>query len=144
MEEQRGQCRIARSFDGWAETSGRFRHQAQSPADYPVVGDWVSVAADGGADRASIHHRFERRSVVSRQAAGKPVDQQVLAANVDTIFLVTALTRDLNPRRLERYLTMVWEAGATPVVVLSKSSTWPMTPLRPPANPAGDSPSWTC
>jgi ribosome biogenesis GTPase len=79
------------------------------------------VAADAGAERAVVHTRFERRSTVSRKAPGRASDEQVLAANVDTIFLVTALAGDLNPRRLERYLTVVWEAGAAPVVVLNKS-----------------------
>ena len=65
--------------------------------------------------------RLERRSTVSRAAAGPAAAEQIIAANVDTIFLVTALTQDVNPRRLERYLTMVWDAGAVPVVVLNKA-----------------------
>ncbi|HVH26770.1 MAG TPA: ribosome small subunit-dependent GTPase A [Vicinamibacterales bacterium] len=121
IEEQRGLCRVAGDFDGWAEVSGRFRHEATSAADFPAVGDWVGVAAEPGTERAVIHRRLNRRSTVSRKAAGRAVDEQVLAANVDTIFLVTALTGDLNPRRIERYLTMVWEAGAVPVVVLNKA-----------------------
>jgi ribosome biogenesis GTPase len=121
VEEQRGLYRVAGDADGWAEISGRFRHDAGSVADFPAVGDWVCIAAPPGADRAIIHHRFERRGVVSRKAAGRAVDEQVIAANVDTIFLVTATTGDLNPRRIERYLTMVWEAGAEPVVVLNKA-----------------------
>jgi ribosome biogenesis GTPase len=84
-------------------------------ADFPAVGDWVGV--DGGI----IHVRLERRGTVSRAAAGRAVEEQVVAANVDVIFLVTALTHDLNTRRLERYLTMVWDAGAVPVVVLNKA-----------------------
>jgi ribosome biogenesis GTPase len=121
VEEQRGLCRLAGDFDGWAEVSGRFRHSARSAADYPAVGDWVAVAADPGAERAVVHVRLQRRSTVSRKAAGRASEEQVLAANVDTIFLVTALAGDLSPRRLERYLTMVWEAGAVPVVVLNKA-----------------------
>jgi ribosome biogenesis GTPase len=121
IEEQRGLCRVAGEVDGWAEVSGRFRHDAHSAADFPAVGDWVAVAAPTGANRGIIHRRFERRSTVSRKAAGRGVDEQVLAANVDTILLVTAFAADLNPRRIERYLTMVWEAGASPVVVLNKS-----------------------
>src|SRR6059058_1226904 len=85
------------------------------PADFPAVGDWVGVVA------GIIHVRLERRGTVSRAAAGRAVQEQVVAANVDTIFLVTALTQDLNTRRLERYLTMVWDAGAVPVVVLNKA-----------------------
>jgi len=76
---------------------------------------------DGRPSRGVIHLRLERRSTLSRAAAGTAVHEQVLAANVDTIFLVTALAEDLNPRRLERYLTMVWDAGAVPVVVLNKA-----------------------
>jgi ribosome biogenesis GTPase len=115
VEEQRGVYRIAGDAEGWAEVSGRFRHEAANAADFPAVGDWVGV--DGGI----IHVRLERRGTVSRVAAGRAVDEQVVAANVDVIFLVTALTQDLNTRRLERYLTMVWDAGALPVVVLNKS-----------------------
>jgi ribosome biogenesis GTPase / thiamine phosphate phosphatase len=115
VEEQRGLYRIAGDADGWVEVSGRFRHEAASLADFPAVGDWVGV--EGGI----IHVRLDRRSTVSRAAAGRAVGEQVVAANVDVIFLVTALTQDLNPRRLERYLTMVWDAGAVPVVVLNKA-----------------------
>ena len=86
VEEQRGLYRIAGDADGWVEVSGRFRHKAASAAEFPAVGDWVGV--DGGI----IHLRLERRGTVSRAAAGRAVDEQVVAANVDVIFLVTALT----------------------------------------------------
>ena len=115
VEEQRGLYRIAGDADGWAEVSGRFRHEATSAAHFPAVGDWV------GVDRAIIHRRLERRSTLSRAAAGRGSVQQVVAANVDTVFLVTAVGEDLSVRRLERYLAMVWDAGAVPVVVLNKS-----------------------
>lgn len=121
IEEQRGQYRIAGDFDGAAEVSGRFRHEATSKAAFPVVGDWVFISVESDEGPAIIHHRFTRRGTVARKAAGKATDEQVIAANVDAIFLVTALTEDLSPRRIERYLTMVWEAGATPVIVLNKA-----------------------
>ncbi len=121
VEEQRGLYRVAGDADGWAEVSGRFRHDAGSNADFPVVGDWVCIAALAGADRAIIHRRLDRRGVVSRKAAGRAIVEQVMAANVDIIFLVTAPSGDINPRRMERYLTMAWEAGAAPVVVLNKA-----------------------
>lgn len=121
VEEQRGLYRVAGDVDGWAVVSGRFRHDAGSNADFPAVGDWVCITALTGAGRATIHRRLERRGVVSRKAAGRALEQQVIAANVDTIFLVTAPTGDINPRRIERYLTMVWEAGAAPVIVLNKA-----------------------
>jgi ribosome biogenesis GTPase len=119
VEEQRGLYRVEGDARGWAEVSGRFRHDAASAADFPAVGDWVGVAASEST--SIIHVRLERRSTVSRAAAGPAAAEQIIAANVDTIFLVTALTQDLNPRRLERYLTMVWDAGAMPVVVLNKA-----------------------
>jgi ribosome biogenesis GTPase len=80
----------------------------------------VCVSVSAGAERALITRRLERRSTISRQASGRAVEEQVLAANVDTIFLVTAVGHDLNPRRIERYLTVVREAGAVPVVLLNK------------------------
>ena len=112
VEEQRGLCRLAGDFDGWGEVSGRFRHQAQTAADFPAVGDWVGIVA--AARGRTRHHPLPARAPEHRVAEGRGPDrgEQVLAANVDTIFLVTALAGDLNPRRLERYLTMVWEAGA--------------------------------
>ncbi len=115
VEEQRGMYRVAGDAEGWAEVSGRFRHDAARAADFPAVGDWV------GVERGIIHRRLERRGTVSRAAPGRAVDEQVIAANVDTIFLVTSLDQDLSARRLERYLTLVWDAGAVPVVLLNKS-----------------------
>ena len=121
-EEQRGAYRVAGDFDGWAEISGKFRHEARATGDFPAVGDWICLTAPPTtAERAIITRRLGRRSTISRKAAGRAVQEQVLAANVDTIFLVTALADDLNPRRLERYLSVVREAGAVPVVVLNKT-----------------------
>ncbi|HEV8650708.1 MAG TPA: ribosome small subunit-dependent GTPase A [Actinomycetes bacterium] len=104
-----------------AAVTGRLRHQAAGPADLPAVGDWVCLqgGADGG--RASVVAVLPRRSAFSRHQAGKATQEQVVAANVDVVFLVVALTGDLKPRWLERYLTMAWESGATPVVVLTKA-----------------------
>lgn len=121
VEELRGQYHVAGDFDGRAELSGRFRHEAKAGGDFPVVGDWVCVAGEPGGGPAIIHRRLERQGVVARKAAGPATAEQVIAANVDTIFLVTALTEDLSPRRLERYLAMVWESNAKPVIVLNKS-----------------------
>jgi ribosome biogenesis GTPase len=84
----------------------------------PVVGDWVAVA--DGAERATIQHVFERRTTLLRRAAGTLDEAQVVAVNVDVFFVVTAVNRDFNERRLERYVTAVWNSGAEPVVVLNK------------------------
>jgi ribosome biogenesis GTPase len=120
VQEQRGAYRVAGDVDGWAEASGKFRHSARSAADFPAVGDWICVTAPAGSPRALITKRLERLSTVSRKAAGRATEEQVVAANVDTIFLVTALGEELNPRRIERYLALVREAGAVPVVILNK------------------------
>ena len=121
IEEQRGLVGVAGEFAGWAEVSGRFRHDAAAAADFPAVGDWVGVRAGTGKARGVIHARLERRGIVSRAAAGAARVEQVLAANVDTIFIVSGLGHDHNVRRLERYLTIAWDAGARPVIVLNKS-----------------------
>ncbi len=121
IEEHRGQYQIAGSFDGRAELSGRFRHDAKCRGDFPVVGDWACISVESNAGPAIVHRRLERRGVVARKAAGTATKGQIIAANVDMIFLVTALAEDLSPRRLERYLAMVWESGATPVIVLNKA-----------------------
>jgi ribosome biogenesis GTPase len=84
----------------------------------PVVGDWVAVV--DGAERASIQRVFERRTTLVRRAAGTLAEAQVIAANVDVFFVVTAVNRDFNERRLERYVAAVWNSGAAPVVVLNK------------------------
>lgn len=106
-----------------AELAGRLRHAADSRDDLPAVGDWVAVADPEGADRALVQAVLPRRTKFSRMAAndhGQTVEQ-VVAANVDVVFLVAGLDGDLNLRRLERYLTLGWESGAEPVVVLTKS-----------------------
>jgi ribosome biogenesis GTPase len=121
VEQQRGLYSVAGEFDGPAEISGRLRHDRPAPSELPVVGDWVLIAPGASGGRAVIHDRLPRRSVVSRKAPGRGMDEQVIAANVDTLFLVTAFGGDLSPRRLERYLAMVWEAGAVPIVVLNKA-----------------------
>jgi ribosome biogenesis GTPase len=121
IEEQRGLYRVAGDVEGWAEVSGRFRHEAASAADFPAVGDWVGVLRAPTEGTAMIHALLQRRSVLARAAAGTTTEPQVVAANIETVFLVTALSGDLNVRRLERYLTMVWDGGAVPVVVLNKA-----------------------
>ena len=83
----------------------------------PVVGDWVAVT-DG--ERAVIHQVLERRTALVRRAAGTTAEAQVLAANVDTFFVVTSANREFNERRLERYVAAVWSSGAEPAIVLNK------------------------
>lgn len=98
-----------------ATLSGKLRHDAATPADLPVVGDWVL------ARERIIYAVLPRRTRFSRQASGGRTIEQVVAANVDTVFVVMGLDPDFNLRRLERYLTFAWESGAEPVVILTKT-----------------------
>jgi ribosome biogenesis GTPase len=107
--------------DALASVSGKFRFQAANTGDYPVVGDWVAASPDKSRKHAVIHHLVPRKTVFSRKAAGTGIEEQVISANIDTCFIVTDFGRDCNERRIERYLTLVYESGANPVIVLNKS-----------------------
>jgi ribosome biogenesis GTPase len=104
-----------------AEASGRLRHEAKGRRDLPAVGDWVAVRLSETGDRGTIHAVLPRRSLFSRKVAGAETTEQIVAANVDTVFLMTGLDHDFNPRRLERYLATAWESGANPVILLNKA-----------------------
>ncbi|OQR56139.1 ribosome small subunit-dependent GTPase A [Bacillus sp. CDB3] len=105
-----------------AELSGKFRHEAITKGDYPTVGDWVYIKKIENEKKAIIHRIFQRRSSFSRQEAGTRTEEQIIAANVDYLFLVNALNHDFNVRRMERYLLLAYESGAMPIIVLTKSS----------------------
>lgn len=100
--------------------SGRFRHTAADHSNYPAVGDWVAVEPSGD-NLALIHAILPRRSAFTRKVAGELTEAQVVAANIDTVFLVTGLDGNFNVRRIERYLTTAWNSGASPVIVLNKA-----------------------
>ncbi|HTE43804.1 MAG TPA: ribosome small subunit-dependent GTPase A [Gemmatimonadaceae bacterium] len=114
---------IRNSFGDYdAVLAGRYRHQVVSAEQLPAVGDWVSVGARRGA--SEIHQITgirPRRGVFRRKAAGDGGDMQIVAANVDLAIIASALPGDVNLRRTERYLTLAWESGAIPVVVLTKA-----------------------
>jgi ribosome biogenesis GTPase len=103
-----------------ARVSGRLRHRAFARVDFPAVGDWVAVAPAAQGGDARILAVLPRRSRFSRRAAGDTTEEQVVAANIDTVFLVAGLDGDFNPRRIERYLLVASESGASPVIVLNK------------------------
>lgn len=103
-----------------ALVSGKFQHDAQNASDYPVVGDFV-LADCTDPDTAVIHRVLPRKSLFVRRAAGTGAVEQAVAANVDTAFLCMSLNNDFSLRRLERYLSVAWESGAQPVVVLTKA-----------------------
>lgn len=104
-----------------ARVSGRLRHDAARRADFPAVGDWVALEPAAPGHEARIRAVLPRATHFSRRAAGDPTEEQVVAANIDVVFLVSGLDHDFNPRRIERYLVTAWESGADPVVVLNKA-----------------------
>ena len=106
--------------DTEAVLSGRLKHHATSRSELPAVGDWVAVRTRPGDERGSIIAVLPRRSRFSRRMAGNVTDEQVVAANVNVIFIVMALDDDFSLRRLERYLLLARESGAAPVVLLTK------------------------
>jgi ribosome biogenesis GTPase len=103
-----------------AVASGRLKHHASSRGELPAVGDWVVARRRPEGNRASIVEVLPRRSRFSRKVAGGVTDEQVVAANVDVVFLVMGLDGDFSPRRLERYLLLARDSGAAPVVLLTK------------------------
>jgi len=107
--------------EGTAEVSGRFRHHAAGRGDYPAVGDWVAVRPPPADGPAVIDAVLPRTNRLSRTAPGDASEEQVLAANLDVLFLVASLNRDLNPRRLERLLTAAALPRCQSVLVLTKS-----------------------
>lgn len=104
-----------------ARVAGRLRHAASRRADFPAVGDWVALQPAAAGHEARIHAVLPRATHFSRRAAGDRTEEQVIAANIDVVFLVSGLDHDFNPRRIERYLVTAWESGAMPVVVLNKA-----------------------
>ena len=111
----------------WCDLAGRLVREA-GPGELPAVGDWVALAPRAAERKGTIHAVLPRRTKFSRKAASGVSDkteEQVVAANVDTVFLVSGLGHDLNVRRLERYLATAWESGAEPVIVLTKADLHP-------------------
>ncbi|TEB04187.1 putative ribosome biogenesis GTPase RsgA [Pelotomaculum schinkii] len=105
-----------------AEVSGKIDFSARDSSDYPVVGDWVMVdRIDDSGGNAIIHRILRRQSAFERKAAGTSNQTQVVAANIDTVFICMSLNNNFNLRRLERYLAIAWDSMATPVVILTKS-----------------------
>lgn len=104
-----------------AQHAGRLRHTASGRHALAAVGDWVALRARASERTATIEAVLPRRSQFSRKAAGELTEQQVVAANIDVVFVVMGLDRDYNPRRLERYLVLARDSGARAHVVLSKA-----------------------
>jgi ribosome biogenesis GTPase len=104
-----------------ARVRGRLRHMAERREAFPAVGDWVALTPGAAGEEAAIEALLPRTSRFSRKVAGELTEEQVVAANIDTVFLVSGLDHDFNPRRIERYLTTAWDGGARPVILLNKA-----------------------
>lgn len=120
-EEQRGAYHIYTEHARLSATvAGRLLHESAARDGLPAVGDWVIARRLPGEERAVITAVLERRTKLSRKAAGERTDEQIIAVNVDVVFLVSSLNQELNLRRIERYLAVIWESGARPVILLNK------------------------
>ena len=104
-----------------ATVSGKYRHEVQTVSDYPAVGDYVVAQWPEDDSPAVITALFPRKSCFIRRAAGSGRQEQIVAANIDTVFICMSLNNNFNLRRLERYLSAACESGAEPVVVLTKA-----------------------
>lgn len=104
-----------------AEVAGKLKHEATSRAELPAVGDWVVLRLLPAENKAVIHAVLPRRSKFMRKTKGTKTEEQIVGANIDTVFLVTSLNQDFNPRRMERYLAIARESGAQPVLLLTKT-----------------------
>lgn len=124
--EYRGTYRVFTELGEWdAEVTGQFRYQAEDDQGFPAVGDWVALRYHDTNSPAKIHQILPRSSRFVRKVAGVKTVGQVVAANVDTVFLISGLDGDFNLRRIERYLVMAWDSGAAPVIVLNKADLCP-------------------
>lgn len=108
---------VSRDGEQVATVAGRLKHDATATTELPAIGDWI------GFRESRIETILPRRTQLSRKVPGRRTEEQVVAANIDTVVVVMGLDRDFNPRRLERYLTTVWESGAAPIILLNKADT---------------------
>jgi len=129
LEPARVVCELRRNFyavqtasgEVLAECGGGFFHHARKPDQFPAVGDWVAVRIRAGEQRADLHAVLPRRTKFSRRASGSEEIEQIVAANIDTVFLVSGLDLNFNPKRIQRFLVAAKESGAEAVVILNKS-----------------------
>ncbi|MBF0531141.1 MAG: GTPase RsgA, partial [Deltaproteobacteria bacterium] len=104
-----------------AELAGKLSYQIESSVDLPCVGDWVTAHYYNNDTEAIIYRVFPRKTFLRRKTAGENVDFQMIAANIDTAFIVQSCHFDFNPRRLDRYLVMAADGHVEPIVILTKT-----------------------
>ena len=121
--EERNLYRVQASPDQilWASVRGKMQFSASTRIDYPAVGDWVMVELPSQSDRGIIHQVLQRKTIIHRKQVGASADAQILSTNVDYAFITSSVNSDLNYRRIERYLTVARDAGATPIILLTKT-----------------------
>jgi len=102
-----------------AETIGNLRFSVKNRSDFPAVGDWVSIS-EYDENKALIHAILPRKTIIERQAVGKFGEKQIIATNIDYVFIVQAVDRDFNINRIERYLTICNASNVKPIIILSK------------------------
>jgi len=103
-----------------SRVSGKLRFEADEKSKLPVVGDWVALRIESN-NKGTIYAVLPRKSKFSRKVAGKITEEQVMIANVDTVWIVSGLDQDFNIQRIERYLALVFRSGAKPILILNKS-----------------------
>nr|WP_172373883.1 ribosome small subunit-dependent GTPase A [Sporosarcina jiandibaonis] len=119
--EHKKMYRVITTQGEWLSVcSGSMQYEATERRDFPAVGDWVAVEKMPGEERGIIHTILPRTSLFSRKVAGMTIAEQIIAVNIDIVFLVMSMNNDFNARRLERYLVAAYDSGATPVIVLTK------------------------
>lgn len=104
-----------------AKVSGKFEYKTNSKTDYPAVGDWVVLEGDSSFENHIIKGILTRKGIFTRKVAGDRTDEQIIASNVDYLFICMSLNNDFNIRKLERYITIAYNSGAIPVIILTKS-----------------------
>jgi ribosome biogenesis GTPase / thiamine phosphate phosphatase len=120
VTEQKGAFMVmTKTEDRLSKISGKLRFQTVKREDLPAVGDWILLSEEG----AIIEKVLPRTSKFSRKKAGEEAEEQIIATNIDTVFILSSLNDDLNSKRMERYVLLCWESGANPVIVLTKSDT---------------------
>lgn len=123
IAEHKGSYKVTTDIDTLiAKVPGKLLYSSQGRESYPAVGDWVVLDRnDSSSGDAIINKILPRKSKLSRKISGNTIEEQIIAVNIDTIFICMSLNRDFNLRRLERYISISWDSGATPVVILTKA-----------------------
>ena len=119
-EKNHYRVQVGRERTAHATVSGRLQYHARSRRDFPAVGDWVVCEETGDPERLVISQIKDRKGTVERASSGATNETQIVATNVDWIFIATSANEDLNFRRLDRYVAMAWSSNAQPVILLTK------------------------